>query len=155
MRDRVQLEELRFRTAADADVEDVLRMMRELWAFEHLEFNVDRNRALLQELVRHADYGLCVVIERANITVGYFVLGFGFSLEFGGRDALLDELYVVPDCRGRGIGKAALEFAAAKCRERGLAALHLEADYFNKRAHALYLQFGFRDHERHLMTLWL
>lgn len=43
----------------------------------------------------------------------------------------------------------------AACREQGIAALHLEVDHDNEGGKRLYLQRGFVDHPRHLMTKWL
>lgn len=99
--------------------------------------------------------GRLILFEHAGELLGYMVLGFGFSLEFHGRDCLLDEFYVVPEHRSKGIGRAAVEFAIAMCRKMGIHAVHLEADYVNVRGHEFYKKLGFKDHERHLMTLWI
>jgi diamine N-acetyltransferase len=76
----------------------------------------------------------------------------GYSIEFGGRDAFLDELFVSADSRGRGLGTRALEVAAEACREAGIVALHLEVDHANTAAQRLYRRHGFVDHDRYLMT---
>jgi GNAT superfamily N-acetyltransferase len=147
---------LRFRCAEPPDVESLLPLMREFYVSERLHFSPDRSRRLLIELIADERLGRLIVIEDepAQI-VGYMVLGFGFSIEFHGRNCLLDEFYIVPERRGAGIGTAAVEFALKTCREMGIAAIHLEADHFNVRAHEFYKRLGFKDHERHLMTLWL
>jgi ribosomal protein S18 acetylase RimI-like enzyme len=95
------------------------------------------------------------LIRVNDATAGYLVLTFGFSLEFGGRDALIDELYVRENFRGRGLGRASLVLAAEVCREEGIRALHLEVDRVNTRAQGVYRQAGFRDHDRYLLTKWL
>ena len=129
--------------------------MQDFCSFERLAFDVRTRTALLERLISDERLGRLVLILYEERLTGYFVLGFGFSIEFGGRDALLDELYVLPEYRGRGLGTAALERAFTICRAVGIACLHLEADHFNERAHELYLREGFKDHERHLMTKWL
>lgn len=129
--------------------------MRDFCAFEHLQFDKDARTQLLHQLISDENKGRLIVIESEGGLAGYFVLGFGFSLEFGGRDAFLDEFYVEPEYRNAGLGTAALEYSFAICREVGISCLHLEADHFNERAHQLYLRQGFKDHERHLMTKWL
>jgi GNAT superfamily N-acetyltransferase len=83
------------------------------------------------------------------------VLACGFSLEYRGRDAFVDELYVRPDRRDRGIGSRILDAMEAECRRRGIVALHLEVDHDNPDGRRLYLRRGFADHARHLMTKWL
>jgi ribosomal protein S18 acetylase RimI-like enzyme len=87
--------------------------------------------------------------------VGYLVLTFGFSLEFHGRDALVDELYVRDAHRGRGAGSACMAHVEELCRDEGVRAVHLEVDHVNLRAKALYHRRGYEDHARHLLTKWL
>jgi GNAT superfamily N-acetyltransferase len=144
-----------FRIAGAGDIPQILPMMRDFYSFERLEFNEERSRRLLSTIFADERLGRVVLLHCGEELAGYMVLGFGFSLEFHGRTALLDELYVIPAYRGRGIGGAAAEHAAAICRDLGIRCLQLEADYFNDRAHEFYLRRGFRDHQRHLMTRWL
>ena len=70
--------------------------------------------------------------------MGYLVVAFGYSLEFRGRDAFVDELYVAPTHRGRGLGREALRVAEPCCLEAGVRALHLEVRPGNARARGLY-----------------
>jgi GNAT superfamily N-acetyltransferase len=129
--------------------------MRDFYVFERLPFEETRQRELVSQLVQNPELGRLILFEHVGQLLGYMVLGFGFSLEFHGRDCLLDEFYVVPEHRSKGIGRAAVEFAIAACRKMGIRAVHLEADYVNVRGHEFYKQLGFKDHERHLMTLWI
>jgi GNAT superfamily N-acetyltransferase len=144
-----------FRFAKVRDIEALLPLMRDFYVFERLRFEETRQRQLVSQLVQSPDLGRLILFEHTGELLGYMVLGFGFSLEFHGRDCLLDEFYVVPEHRSKGIGRAAVEFAIATCREMGIRAVHLEADYVNVRGHEFYKRLGFKDHERHLMTLWI
>jgi ribosomal protein S18 acetylase RimI-like enzyme len=81
------------------------------------------------------------------------VLTLGWSLELGGRDAFIDELYVKPARRGRGLGTLALATAEAAARRRGVRALHLEVDVTNETARRLYQRVGFRLRERYQLML--
>lgn len=94
----------------------------------------------------------CWLIELAGETVGYVVLGLGFSLEHGGSDGFVDDLYLVPQARGRGVGRAALAFAEVEARTRGVQTLHLEVEPANARAYRLYQDWGFNDLGRRLMS---
>jgi ribosomal protein S18 acetylase RimI-like enzyme len=106
----------------------------------------------LRELAGRPDLGeLWVAADQGRI-IGYLAITWGFSLEYHGRDAFVDELYLAPEYRGRGLGRRALEVAEAACRARGVRALHLEVERANARAEALYRQHGFSDHDRRLMT---
>jgi GNAT superfamily N-acetyltransferase len=144
-----------FSVADGSDVELLVELMREFYAIEHLEFDEGVARRALGQILRDRRLGVIHVIRVDDEAAGYFVLTFGFSLEFGGRDALLDEIYLRENFRGHGIGKASLELAEAVCREEGIRALHLEVDRVNRRAQGVYRQAGFRDHDRYLLTKWL
>ena len=76
----------------------------------------------------------------------------GYSIEYGGRDAFIDEVYIRAAYRGQGIGRQAMMFAETQCRALGVRALHLEVARDNTNAHALYRKVGFVDHDRYLMT---
>jgi GNAT superfamily N-acetyltransferase len=49
--------------------------------------------------------------------LGYIVLAFGFSFETGGRNAFIDELYVAPEHRGKGIARRARELSARRKKQ--------------------------------------
>ena len=138
-----------FRFAEQDDIAALLPLMKDFYAFERLQYDADRLRQLLSQLIGSPDLGRLILFEEFGKLAGYMVLGFGFSLEFHGRDCFIDEFYVVPEYRSRGIGQSAVDFAAGVCRSAGIKAVHLEADHINVRG------LGFKDHPRHLMTLWL
>lgn len=145
---------LSFRSATVSDAEWLLAMMRDLYAGEGLS-PAGNTVAALGALLRDPRLGTCVVIVREGQTIGYFVLGFGFSLEFGGRDAFLDELYVAPEARASGVGKAAVAHAAELCAREGITALHLEVSRSNAPAQRLYRGAGFRERHAGYDTLTL
>jgi GNAT superfamily N-acetyltransferase len=143
------------RLATAEDVERMMPLVREFNLYEKLQLNEARYRELALQLIEKDALGRLLVIELSGELIGYAVIGFGFSLEFGGRDALLDEFYLREAFRGRGIGSAVLESVEELCRAKGVLAIHLEADYVNARVHEFYKRVGYRDHERHLMTKWI
>lgn len=91
------------------------------------------------------------LVELAQKPVGYLAVTLGFSIEAGGRDAFLDEIYLEPAARGRGIGTRALQFVESECLELGVQRLCLEVERHNP-AKALYERAGFRDHQRFLLS---
>jgi GNAT superfamily N-acetyltransferase len=72
-----------------------------------------RARAVSEWLLANPDCGAIWLIEADSADVGYMVVTVCVSLEFQGRFALLDELYLDPPWRGRGIASQAIDFAAA------------------------------------------
>jgi ribosomal protein S18 acetylase RimI-like enzyme len=144
-----------FRTADTSDTETLVEMMRDFNAHERIAFDEGQVRAVLSQLFANDSYGLpCLVLLNEEVA-GYVVVTFGFSIEFRGRDAFIDELYVKDEFRGLGLGSAALRYAEGVCRTRGVRALHLEVERQNTRAQSVYRRAGFLDHDRYLLTKWL
>lgn len=141
--------------AEATDIELLVVFMRDFYEHEALSFDESAARQALQQLIENHFFGRVFLFELADEKVGYAVLTFGFSLEFHGRDAFVDELYICESYRGRGLGKQALEFLADVCRTEGIAALHLEVERVNTIAQEVYRQQGFKDHDRYLLTKWV
>jgi ribosomal protein S18 acetylase RimI-like enzyme len=78
---------------------------------------------------------------------GFAELRFRPSLYTGALDAYLEELYVVPERRGRGLGRALLEAAMDYARERGAARIDLGTSEDDTAALALYESAGFTNRE--------
>jgi ribosomal protein S18 acetylase RimI-like enzyme len=141
-----------------ARVEDetaVVALMRDFYAEEHLIFDELVTPRTVHELLAAPALGTVLLFTHAGDIIGYLVLTFGFSLEFHGRYALLDELYLIPSARGRGWGRHALDIAAATARSAGVSALRLEVNHANSRARSTYLKSGYQDNRRDLFTRWL
>ena len=140
------------RRALPADAETVFAMLRQFYAFSGYPLDETAARAALVRLLADDSLGRVWLIEDAGATVGYLVLCFGYSIEFHGRDAFIDEVFLLESHRGRGLGAAAIEAVMDECRDLGVEAVHLEAEHDNAPAIALYRKLGFRDHARYLMT---
>ncbi len=139
------------------DEPELLRMMRLLDEQESALIKFDEtalSAAFRQFLALPAFGGIWILCE-GNQTVGYVVLTVGFSFEFRGHDAFIDELYIDAAYRRRGYGRRALAFAEERAREMGVNAIHLEVDHGNNPALELYRRTGYKDHDRFLMTKWL
>jgi GNAT superfamily N-acetyltransferase len=143
------------RPAGTADEEIVFTLMRDFYAEEHLVFDELIARRTLRELIGNPALGLIVLLESAGAAVGHFMITYGFSLEFHGRYALLDELYLVPSVRGRGWSRHCLALATDIARDHGAATLRLEVNHANARARYVYLKAGFQDNQRDIFTRWL
>jgi ribosomal protein S18 acetylase RimI-like enzyme len=141
-----------FRPGGPADEATLLELMREFYRGEGMAWDEPLARAALAGVLADASRGGAVLIEADARVAGYLVVCFGWSLEFQGRDAFVDELYVREPFRGRGLGTRALEVAADLCRAHGVRALHLEVERRNVRAQEVYRRAGFVDREYYLMT---
>ena len=142
--------------AHESDLDKLLPLVAAYHEFESVGTSEEFRREAVSRLLRDSALGEILRIERDGALVGYIALCFGYSIEFGGRDAFVDELYLVPDERGRGTGSLVLAHAQDHLRKRGFAAVHLEVALTNDRAKALYRKCGFEGREKyHLMSAYL
>ena len=109
----------------------------------------------INNVLKNPELAQIYLIFRGQELAGYFVLTFCFSLEFHGRFALFDELYLREPFRRQKLGQGVVGFAESICRREGIAALRLEVGRENAPAQALYRQSGFEEDARNLMTKWL
>jgi GNAT superfamily N-acetyltransferase len=130
-------------------------MMARLYAQGDDPFDAERARRTTAALLAEPEFGGAWMVEVDGAAAGYLVFVLGYSLEFGGRFGLLDELFLDERWRGQGVGRQALDFAAQQCAARGWRALRLEVERKNQRALALYGSAGFHAHDRFLMTKWI
>jgi GNAT superfamily N-acetyltransferase len=138
--------------ATAADLPALLGWMQGLWADEGIPFDAAASATTLRELLDNPAFGQVFNLVADGTPVGYATVTLGFNLEFGGRSAFLDELYVTPQSRGRGIGAIALRLLQDACRQLGARSLALEVNLENARAEALYRREGFTSNGRQLMT---
>ncbi len=129
--------------------------MRDYYAFDGHHYDREPARAALLGLLNNPAFGSVWLILDSDCPVGYVVLCHGYSLEFLGRDAFIDELYLVESYRGRGWGKRTMQFVQEEAERQGIRAIHLEVVRRNTAALKFYLKLGFEDHDHHLMTLRL
>lgn len=146
--------ETNFKIANSSDNETLLELIQEFYKVEHLPFD-DNMILALAKILNDDSLGRIWLIQDGNEVIGYVVLTFGYSLEFRGRDALVDELYIRENYRRQGVGTNALKFVEDVCASVGIEALHLEVDRKNTTAQGLYRKVGFADHDRYLMTKWI
>jgi ribosomal protein S18 acetylase RimI-like enzyme len=141
-----------FRSASLGDVQAVLAHQRAFYLAEGYAFDETVARGAIEGLLADPERGRLWVVTNGDETVGYLAVTFGWSLEWGGRDAYVDELYLAPSHRGGGIGGRAIALAEEACRAAGVRALHLEVERENARGRALYARTGFADTDRLLLT---
>jgi ribosomal protein S18 acetylase RimI-like enzyme len=148
---------LEFREAIPGDEAVLLPMMRALARQdpEVIPFDESSARAAFHQFLSLPAFGRIWLLYEGAALVGYIILTVGFSFEFRGHDAFIDELYIIPAHRRRGVGRQAMAFVEQKAREMGVHAIHLEVDPGNDSALELYRRSGYVDHNRFLMTKWL
>jgi GNAT superfamily N-acetyltransferase len=104
------------------------------------------------QLAAHPDYGTILVFESEGKIAGYAVLINFWSNEYGGIVLSIDELYILPQFRGKGIGTDFIQYLHAT-KFHNAVALELEVIPYNTRALKLYEKLGFKPSDRHHL-LW-
>jgi diamine N-acetyltransferase len=147
---------MEIKLAAAEDIATLMALMRAMqkddpWS---VPFEEDRVREAVRNLLANPSFGQAWFVHEGQRIIGYIVMAFDYSLEYGGRNAWVDEFYIEKNSRGKGIGAEVLDFFEKAAGAAGASAIHLEVNQGNK-AIDLYRRRGFVDHHRYLMTKWL
>ena len=134
---------VRLRIAGEQDIAVLLTLMEPFNAFEQTPWDALAKARALKTLLRDATLGVVGLLVASDGPVGYFVVTWGYDLEWDGRDAFLTELFIVPQARGRGLGSQAMDHIEAVARDYGARALHLMVRNENAVARRLYESHGY------------
>jgi ribosomal protein S18 acetylase RimI-like enzyme len=137
--------------ARPADLELILPMVEGYHEFEKIDSSAAQRESAVARLLADTDLGAIWTIRADGALCGYIALCRGFSIEFDGFDAFVDEFYLLPGFRGKGIGKLVLEEIKSLARRLDINALHLEVARDNERARRLYRAAGFEAREKYLL----
>jgi ribosomal protein S18 acetylase RimI-like enzyme len=143
----------RIRLATPADTPTLLEMMAEFYAESDEPLDRAGSEQAFDRILRDESLGRVWLFEIGGEAAGYVVLTMGYSMQYSGLDAFVDDLFVRAAYRRHGLGREAMDAVVAECRRRGVQAIHLEVDRRNLAAIELYRQFGFRDYNRQLLTV--
>lgn len=135
-----------------SDSDTLLELIQQF--YQHFEYSYTEKdkRLTIEDLLQSPTVGRIWLIQKDEKIVGYVYLAFYFSIEFGGRTAFIDELFILPSDRGQGIGSQVIHLVEQKCRELKFKAIHLESERTNEGATKLYSKLGFVDYDRRLLT---
>jgi ribosomal protein S18 acetylase RimI-like enzyme len=124
------------------DAAELLALARAFHAEDGHPLDTAGERAVLEVCDGHP-LARGFLVRHAGRTVGYLVLTLGYGIEYGGADAFIDDLYLTPEYRGRGIGEQVMAAAEAEAYRLGARAVHLVVAPRNERAQRLYRRSGF------------
>jgi ribosomal protein S18 acetylase RimI-like enzyme len=137
--------EIPIHEATVADAPQIARLLH--------DFNAEYEEKTppVQELTRHAERMLrereMTVLLAGSGPEALALLRFRPSVWTERQEAYLQELYVVPDRRGEGIGQTLMEAVLATCRERDAAWIELNTGETDTAARGLYTKLGFTNEE--------
>ena len=141
--------------AGPADRAGLLALLAAQMAEHDIDTDDQRLGAAIDAVLADPSLGVLLAAWSGGIAVGVAYLSYLFSLEHAGRSAWLDELYVTPAYRSRGIGQKLLHAAIAHARSHACVAIDLEVEAAHTRAANLYKREGFHPHQRQRWVLKL
>lgn len=113
------MKKLTFRNAEETDCGLILFFIRELAAYEKMLDEVVATEELLKEQLFQKRRAEVIFACEDDREIGFALFFHNFSTFVGRAGLYLEDLYVLPDYRGRGYGKALLKRLAAIAVERG------------------------------------
>lgn len=134
--------------ATSGDCSKCAQLLVEQLSEHGVDTSAERLEQVLENVVTDRARGFLLTAQGNGQIVGVAYVATIRSAEHCGLVAWLEELYVTPDHRCRGIGTALMTAVLERAREAGIVAVDLEIDAGHGRAAALYRRFGFRPLER-------
>ena len=134
---------LGIRAAEPADVPVIAHLIRELARFEKLENEVVLTEELLRAgLFGSRPYAQAVIAEEESQPIGFALFFHTFSTFLARPGLYLEDLFVLADHRGRGVGRALLAHLAHLALERGCGRLEWAVLSWNQEAIRFYERLG-------------
>jgi len=134
--------ELHFRYAEERDTALILRFIKELAEYEKMLDEVVATEELLREWIFQKHRAEVIFVLEKGVEVGFALFFHNFSTFLGRGGIYLEDLYVKPEYRGRGYGKALLRKLAQIAVERGCGRLEWWCLDWNRPSIDFYLSLG-------------
>ena len=131
-----------FRFATENDVGLILNFIRELALYENLSSEVVADEETLKEWIFKKGKAEVIFALEKGLEVGFALFFHNFSTFLGRAGIYLEDLFVKPDYRKRGHGKALIKELAKVAVERGCGRLELSCLDWNKPSIDFYLSLG-------------
>jgi len=124
----------------------MLTLVSEFCVTDQHTFDPDRVTRALVPLLEDDAHGVVYLVDNEQ---GYVVITWGYSLESGGREALIDEIYLRR--RGEGRGGKVMDALFDDMAARGVVKMFLETETHNRRARRFYARHGFDEDD----SIWM
>lgn len=141
------------RKADICDLKPLMSLVLQYHDFDGIQQSHAVTQRTIEDLLNNPQWGYFNVLQIDNNLQGYAAICLGYSIEFSGRDAFLDEIYITPQYQGQGFGKQLLKDILQELKRMQINALHLEINQNNKNARMFYQSLGFSSRKKfHLMS---
>jgi GNAT superfamily N-acetyltransferase len=130
------------RPAREDEVEEMLPLMRAYCDFYESSPTDEGLRTMMRTLIADPSQGALFIARDGGTAVGLAALDWKWSSLKGARIGYLEDLFVDPEARGKGIADALIEICAERCRELGMPAMEWATAPDNHRAQKVYDRTG-------------
>lgn len=141
------------RAAQKTDIPALVELMAEFYRESGYPLPLAAAAQSFSTILADPKLGRVFIVEIDAAPAGYIVLTFGFSMEYGGLRAFIDDFFIKPMARGDGLGTAALQVVRGVCSDLGVRALAVETDSESQSARRFYQRAGFEPTGRTLLSL--
>jgi GNAT superfamily N-acetyltransferase len=127
------------------DLPELIELLNDLFT-QDIEFVPDfiKQKTGLEVIIKNPDIGEILVIKGDNKILGMVSLLYSISTALGGKVAMLEDMIIHKDFRGKGLGKELFEKAINFSKERNCLRLTLLTDFNNDIAIQFYQKSGFK-----------
>ena len=133
---------MKIRFAERTDIVAILGLIKELARYEEMEHAVIADESLLEEWIFDKEKAEVILAIEDDVVIGMALFFHNFSTWLGRAGIYLEDLYVKPEYRGRGFGKALLSKLAEITVERECGRLEWACLDWNKPSIDFYLSVG-------------
>jgi GNAT superfamily N-acetyltransferase len=147
---------LDYGVAREDDLPELVTLLGILFTQEReLSPDPQKQRRALEAILQDPSRATIFVAREKARVVAMAALHYTTSTAEGGKSAWFEDLCVLPQLRGRGVGPALLKFVLDSAKQQGVLRLTLLTDADNERAQALYRKLGFKPSSMLMMRLHL
>lgn len=136
------MSQITIRYAQESDIPQILFFIRELASYENMLDEVVATEDILREWIFEKKKAEVIFAEENSEPVGFALFFHNFSTFLGRAGIYLEDLFVKPDHRGKGVGKALLQRLAQITVERSCGRLEWICLDWNKPSIDFYLSLG-------------
>ena len=144
------------RQAQPNDIATLVNLMAEFYAESDYELDRPFAEKSFATILADERLGYVWIINENGKDVGYVVITLRYGMEYSGLMACIDDLFVIPQSRNRGLSTAALLQVRDFCKSIGVRAITVEVGHSNSPAQTVYRRLGLAEvSDRQLLALAL
>jgi len=133
---------LTFRNADESDTKLILKFIKDLAAYEKMSDEVFATEELLYEWLFVKQKAEVIFAVKDDIEIGFALFFYNISTFLGKAGIYIEDLFVLPEYRGKGYGKQILKYLSRLAAERGCGRLEWSCLDWNKPSIDFYLSLG-------------